>query len=374
MSKFKAPLIVLGVVLFIVIVVGGIKALQFKSMAEAGANASIPPSAVSVFAAEKQQWSNSIRAIGTVRADEGITVMAELAGRVESIHFKSGDSVNAGDLLLKQDSSSERAMLKAAEAQLRLAQYNFKQVNELRRKNTVSESQYETAKQDLDAAQANVQNLASAVAKKEIRASFSGRLGIREVDIGEDLRAGSAIVDLYSHNNLKVDFPVPQRWLAQVQPGQAVSVNMIENKDANVAGSISAVGAAVDEITRNIDVQATLENVDGQLLPGMAVEVRVALPEREEFLVVPSTAVIYAPYGDTVFLIEENKDSGQLQARQQFIQIIARRGDFVAIGKGLNVGDKVASAGAFKLFNGQPVIITDNEEAEYSLNPQPQDS
>ncbi|WP_370978812.1 efflux RND transporter periplasmic adaptor subunit [Agaribacterium sp. ZY112] len=374
MKKLKAPLIALGVVFAIVLIIGSIKALQFKSMAESQENFTAPAIAVSVFEAEEQAWAKSLNAVGTVHANEGITVMAELAGRVESIHFNSGDQVKAGDLLLKQVRGNEQAMLKSAEAQLRLANYNFEQVKKLRKNNSVSESAYEVAKKDLDAAKADVQNLESSLKKKQIRARFSGVLGIRKVDLGQDLQAGTPIVDLYSHNNLQVDFPIPQRWLAQVKPGQAVSVNMIELKEQQVNGTITAVGAAVNEVTRNLEVQATLEDTQGKLLPGMAVEVHIDLPERSNYLVVPSTAIIYAPYGDTVFVIEENTDTGQLQARQQFVQIAARRGDYVAIAQGLTLGEKVASAGAFKLFNGQAVFITDNQEVSYSLNPEPEDS
>lgn len=372
MKQFKAPLLAVGVVLGIVIIIGSIKVLQFGAMASM--DFTPPPTAISVYSAEEQQWPSSIKAIGTVRSAEGITLMAELPGVVESIHFRSGDQVEAGTLLLKQDSGNEEAMLKAAQSQLRLAKYNFDQISKLRSQKTVSENSFQVAQQDLDAANANLQNITSSLDKKQIRARFSGVLGIRKVDLGQDLQGGTPIVDLYSYDNLHVDFTIPQRWLSNVKTGQQVMVNMIENKEQKVTGQINAVGASVNEITRSLEIQAQLNNVDNALLPGMAVEVEIELAEEQTHLVVPSTAIIYAPYGDTVFVIEKNAETGALHARQQFVQIAAHRGDFVAIAQGLKAGEQVASAGAFKLFNGQAVKLSDNLESPYSLNPTPKDS
>ena len=276
--------------------------------------------------------------------------------------------------MVEQESGNEVGLLESAKAQLRLAEYNFSQVAKLRTKNTVSENQYETAKQALDSARANTENLKSNLDKKMIRARFSGRLGIRSVDLGEDLRSGTAIVALHSHEKLKVNFPIPQRWLNRIQTGQTVQVKMIEAEGHEVAGLISAIDSSVNEITRSIQVEAVLDNASGKLFPGMAVDVAVSLPESSQYLVIPSTAIIYAPFGDTVFVVDENKETGQLTARQQFIQIQAQRGDFVAIKAGLKEGERVASAGAFKLFNGQSVTVTQQPEVSYSLSPTPSDS
>lgn len=371
MKKLAAPLIFIAAVLAIIAIVLGIKWSQLPSEGESFMP---PPTAVSVFETQTQTWPSSISAIGTVKADEGIIITAEVPGTVTKIYFNSGDMVKADELLLEQESGNEKAALEAAQAQLRLANYNFGQVSKLRKKNTVSENQYETAKQQLDSAKANVGNIKSSLKKKQIRARFAGRLGIRKVDLGEDLRSGSEIVALHSHEKLKVTFPIPQRWLSRIHAGQQVQAQMIESEGETVSGEITAIDSSVNEVTRNIEVEATLANATGKLYPGMAVDISVSLPETAELLVIPSTAVIYAPFGDTVFVVEKNEDTGQLVARQQFIQIGAQRGDFVAIIKGLNKGDKVASAGAFKLFNGQPVSITEQPEVNYSLNPTPSDS
>ncbi len=373
-ANLNTPLIAISVLTVLVGLIWGIKTVQTNAEQKAAANFAPPPSAVNVFTVEKQNWSRSLSSVGTVRAEEGITVLAEVAGRVENIHFRSGDTVEAGSLLLEQDSGNEFAQLASAKARLRLAESNYERIARLRKQKTVSESQFESAKQELDSAIAEVKDLESSLEKKKIRAPFSGRLGIRKVDLGEDLQVGTPIVALQAHDSLNVNFTIPQRWLSLVQPGLDVHVNMIEIKDTIVSGKINAVGAEVNEITRNIEVQARLENADGALVPGMAVEVRVAIPESREHIVVPSTAVVYAPFGDTVFVVEKNEETGQLHARQQFIKIAQRRGDFVSIEAGLSGGERVASSGAFKLFNGQNVVISDQEETVYSLNPQPNDT
>ncbi len=374
MKTLNAPLLSIVLLLAVLAAVGGTKWLQMRAAASGGGQFAAPPSAVNVFTAELQAWPNTLHAVGSVHADEGITVLAEVPGRVESIHFRSGDFVEKGTLLLTQHSGNESAQLAAAKAQWLLAQSNFNRVSSLRDQKTVSESDFEVARQELASAEAEVRNLESTLDKKTLRARFSGRLGIRKVDLGQDLQIGDEIVALQSHDNLRVNFTMPQRYVRLIKSGLPVEVNMIEDKDTKVIGQVNAVGAEVDMLTRNIEVQATLEASEGTLIPGMAVEVYVQLPEAKERLVVPSTAVVYAPYGDTVFVIEMNEESGQLQARQQFVKVLERRGDFVAIGAGLQAGEQVASAGAFKLYNGQNVMITENPETAYSLNPTPSDS
>lgn len=374
MTKFKGPLLAAGCIFTIVLIIGGIKVAQFSSMAKSGAAFVEPPVSVSAFVTEIQTWPNTIKTVGSVRSEQGITLSAELAGRIEAIYFESGDSVEQGQLLLSQETSSEQAQLDAAEAQLRLAQYNFDRIAKLLKQKTVSENEYEISRQELKAASADVQSLQSNLAKKQIRARFSGIVGIRKVDLGQDLTAGAAIVDLYSYQNLKVDFPIPQRWVNQLKVGQSVQINMIENKDQQVLGHVNAIGVAVNETTRNMEVQATLNDSTHKLLPGMAVEVELNLAQNEEFLVIPAMAVVYAPYGDTVFIIEEDPETNKLIARQQFIQISARQGDFVAVSKGLKANDKIANAGAFKLYNGQSIKVTSQQDPKLSLTPTPSDS
>jgi membrane fusion protein (multidrug efflux system) len=367
MSKLKGPLTVFASVIVVVIGLASIKALQFNAMAEASLSAN-PSPAVTSYVVDRKDWQSYFDTVGTVRSDEGITVSAELSGRVQSINFQSGDEVKAGALLLTQDDSNEAARLKAAQAQLRLAKYNFEQVSRLRSQNTVSENEFETIKQALDSAEANVLNIESDVSKKRIVAPFDGVLGIRKVDLGEDLQEGSKIVDLYSHKNLKIDFTVPQTWINKVQVGNQVEINLIEQTQPVYTGKINAIGSAIDETTRSIEVQASIDSKTDSLLPGMAVEIRIVATESESALTIPAQSIIYAPYGDTVFVIDED-ESGILRVKQQFIQISKRRGDFVSVSSGLEAGQRVVHAGAFKLFPGQTVKISDLSDGPLTFSP-----
>lgn len=359
-------------ILVITAFVGGIK--YFQTAKQKDTSFIPPPTAVNVSVVEKQQWTTSLNSVGTVYAEEGMTIAAEVVGRVTGIHFVSGDYVESGALLLSQDSGNEHALLQSAKAQLRLAESTFARTERLRAQGTVSISSMEEAQQELDSARAHVQNLETTLSKKRIKAPFSGRLGIRRVDQGEDLAVGDAIVELHTQDRLKVNFTLPQRWFSQLKKGLTVDVNMLEEKDQSVLGEINAIASKVNELTRSIEVQAYLDNAEGKLLPGMAVEVRVVLPEKKEHLVIPATAILYAPFGDSVFITEMNDEKKQLVARQQFIRISDRRGDFVAVSEGLSEGDQVVSAGAFKLFSGQAVIISEKPETAYSLDPSPSDS
>jgi membrane fusion protein (multidrug efflux system) len=320
-----------------------------------------------------QSWPNVYTAMGTVEADEGITIAAEVAGKVQRIAFKSGEQVKAGEILLEQESSNERAQLSAAEARLRLAQSSHERLLQLRQKNTVSQSELDTAVQQMESALGDADNLKATLAKKVVRAPFSGRLGIRQVDMGQDLQVGAAIVSLQATNRVRVNFPVPQHWLVKMDSGLDVEVHIGDGSENTVNGVITAIGAEINATTRNAMVQSSLDNASYQLIPGMAVETRVTLTDPQPVLVVPTTAVIYAPFGDTVFVIEED-DAGNLKARQQFVRLGKARGDFVEIADGLKEGEVVASAGAFKLFNGQSVVVSDIATPEYQLEPKPTDS
>ncbi|HTF84408.1 MAG TPA: efflux RND transporter periplasmic adaptor subunit [Cellvibrio sp.] len=373
MSKVKSIGIAVATLFCIFIIIAGIKISQFAAMAEAGESFVPPPESVSTFAAEMQEWPNIYTAVGTVEADEGITIAAEVPGKVQRIAFSSGEYVKAGEVLVEQESSNERAQLNAATARLRLAQANHERLLQLRQKNTVSQSELDTAVQQLESAQGDVDDLTATLAKKVVRAPFAGRLGIRQVDLGQDLQVGASIVSLQATNRVRVNFPVPQHWLVRMGKGLDVEVRVGDGSDVMVKGVVTAIGAEINHVTRNATVQSSLENADNKLIPGMAVETRVILTDPEPVLAVPSTSVIYAPFGDTVFVVEED-ESGKLKARQQFVRLGKARGDFVEIADGLKEGDVIVSAGAFKLFNGQSVVVSDIAAPEYKLEPTPADS
>jgi membrane fusion protein (multidrug efflux system) len=374
MSKVKSSIIAAASLFGVFIVVAGIKATQVMAMIEAGKNTPAPSETVSTFTAEVQHWPNTYTAMGTVEASEGIMITAEVAGKVKEIRFKSGEQVKKGTVILVQESGNEQAQLSAAEARLRLAKSNHERLVELRKRNTVSQSELDTAIQQMESALGDVGDLKTTLEKKLVRAPFDGRLGIRQVDLGEDLQVGSEIVSLQATNSVRVNFPVPQFWLVQMNRGLPVEVNVGDGSDSTMKGQITAIGAEISTTTRNAIVQSYLNNDKNQLIPGMAVETKVTLSDPQEVLAIPATAVIYAPFGDTVFVIEPGEKEGTFKARQQFVRLGKARGDFIEIVDGLKSGDVVASAGAFKLLNGQAVTVSAMPTPEYKLNPTPSDS
>lgn len=374
MNNAKSIGIAVASLVGIVVIVVGIKFSQFAAMGQAQASTPPPSETISTFTTEVQMWPNSYTAMGTVEASEGIVITAEVAGKVKEIRFKSGEQVKKGAILVVQESSNERAQLSAAEARLRLAQSTHERLVELRKRNTVSQSELDAAVQQMESAKGDVGDLKATLEKKIVRAPFDGRLGIRQVDLGEDLRVGGEIVSLQATNSVRVNFPVPQFWLVQMSRGLPVEVNVGDGSAATITGEITAIGAEISSVTRSAIVQSYLQNEKSQLIPGMAVETKVTLSDPQEVLAVPSTAVIYAPFGDTVFVIEAGEKAGTFKARQQFVRLGKTRGDFVEIVDGLKVGDVVASAGAFKLLNGQAVTIGTLPTPEFKLEPTPADS
>jgi membrane fusion protein, multidrug efflux system len=352
--------------------IAGIKFSQFAAMGSAEGFFAQPPESVSVFTVAEQQWPNEFTAIGTVEADEGITIAAEVQGKVKRILFKSGATVAAGTLLLEQEASNEQAQLGAAQARYNLAASTFERLKALRRNNTASQSELDTAEQQWLSAQGELENLQATLAKKVVRAPFAGRLGLRLVDAGQDLQVGTPIVSLQATERVRVNMPVPQFWLSKFSNGLPVEVLAGDGSARVFNGVITAIGVEIDPVTRNATVQLSTENSGGALIPGMAVTTKVTLSEPETVLAVPSASVIYAPYGDTVFVIETNEQN-QPVARQQFVKLGKARGDYVAIDSGLAVGQQVVSAGAFKLMNGAVVSISDMAMPALSLTPEPAD-
>jgi membrane fusion protein (multidrug efflux system) len=374
MNNAKSIGIAVASLVGIVAIAAGIKITQFSAMGQAQASTPPPSETVSTFTTEVQKWPNSYTAMGTVEASEGIVITAEVAGKVKEIRFKSGEQVKKGTVILVQESGNEQAQLSAAEARLRLAHSNHERLVELHKRNTVSRSDLDTAVQQMGSALGDVNDLKATLDKKLVRAPFDGRLGIRQVDLGEDLQVGGEIVSLQATNSVRVNFPVPQFWLVQMTRGLPVEVNVGDGSESTISGEITAIGAEINAVTRNAIVQSYLQNENSLLIPGMAVETEVTLSDPQEVLAVPSTAIIYAPFGDTVFVIEAGEKEGTFKARQQFVRLGKARGDFVEIVDGLKAGDVVASAGAFKLLNGQAVTVSALPTPEFKLEPTPADS
>jgi membrane fusion protein (multidrug efflux system) len=307
-----------------------------------------------------------------------VTITAELTGKVVHIAFEPGTRVQAGDLLLQQDTSSEAAQLRAAEASVALAKLNLERYSKLLAGRTIAQSQYDNANAQYKEGVARADAIRAVIAKKTIRAPFAGRLGVRLVNLGQILNEGQPIVSLQALDPIFVNFFLPQNQLSQVKPGLAVRLTNDAFPGQAIEGKITAINPQVDAATRNIQIQATVSNPQERLRPGMFVNVDVVLPAKEEVLAIPTTAVLYAPYSDSVFVVEEKQNEKTRKAdkvvRQQIVQLGPKQGDFVAVVSGLQEGDAVVSTGVFKLRNGQAVVVDNTLAPEFKLAPKPEDN
>ncbi|WP_414660252.1 efflux RND transporter periplasmic adaptor subunit [Horticoccus sp. 23ND18S-11] len=370
-------LTVIGLVL-IVLALGGTKILQFKSMGAAGAAYSPPPEIVTASPVVEQAWEKILTATGSVAAVQGVTVGAEMAGKVEKIAFVAGATVAAGDLLVQLDVSNELAQLRSAEAASDLAKLNLDRAKSLREKDSNSAADLDIANAQAKQAAAAADSLRAIIAKKTIRAPFAGRLGLRLVNLGQILKDGEAITTLQTMDPIYVNFSLPQQRLSAISVGDTVRVASNALADELIAGKITAIAPEVDPATRNVRVQATLGNSAERLRPGMFATVTIVLPEKSTNLIIPATAILYAPYGDSVFVVDEKKNekSGAMEKvlRQQFIRLGPARGDFVTVETGLKVGETVVTTGAFKLRPGMAVVIDNKLAPDAKLAPKPDNS
>jgi len=373
-SKRKPVLIAIGVVLLVVLVLGGIKAAQIRTMIAAG-EAYVPPAqAVTTAEVRKVRWSTELTAVGTLVAVQGVTVSTEVPGTVKEIAFESGEMVEKGDLLVRLDTSTERAQLAAAVSAAKLADAELRRRKNLPPAGAVSQAEVDATAARATQAAADVANVKSIIAKKTIRAPFSGRLGIRRVNLGQVLQPGAPIVSLQSSDPIYAEFSLPQQALAQIQAGQSVAVVTDVFPGEAWDGTVEVVDVEVDSNTRNFRVRALVRNPDGKLRPGMFVDVRVRGPEPRDLLVIPASAVLFAPYGDSVYITKERtNEAGETHetVEQVFVRLGERRGDLVAVTSGLSPGDVVVSTGAFKLQNGMSVLVRNDLAPDASANPKP---
>ena len=362
----------------VIAVLGGIKALQIHEMILHGEQSVPPPLPVNTAVVQRQSWESLLTSVGSLEAVQGVMVTAELTGKVVYIGFEPGTNVQAGDVLVQQDISSEKAQLRGAEAALELARVNVERMKKLLADETIAQSQYDNASAQFKEAKAQVDNIRAIIGKKTIRAPFAGRLGIRLVNLGQTLNEGDQIVSLQSLNPIFVNFFLPQQELARIRLGFKVQLTTDVLPGEIVEGKITAINSQVDPSTRNIGVQATVANSQEHLRPGMFVKVDVVLPVQDQVLAIPSTAVLYAPYGDSVFVVEEEKSEknghhGKI-VRQQFVRLGEKRGDFVSVVSGLKEGETVVSTGPFKLRNGQAVVVDNTLAPKFQLTPKPEES
>lgn len=374
----KRIFLTLALLLLLTGILAGIKVLQIRRMMGQGALYTPPPVKVTATSVQKATWETLLSAVGSLEAVQGVTVAADLAGKITRVAFQSGDMVSKGDLLIQLDTSSEQAQLPGAEAAVTLTRLNLQRADQLLAERIISPAEHDQAVADFRQAKAQADTIRATIGKKTIRAPFAGRIGIRQVDLGQMLSEGQTIVSLQKLDPIYVNFLLPQQQLDQLRRDLPVRVTSDALPGQTIEGRITAINPEVDSATRNIRIQATLANPDEKLRPGMFVNAAVILPATEEVLTIPGTSVLYAPYSDSVFVIEEQKDekSGETHQvlRQQLVRLGTKKGDFVAVESGLKAGQQVVSTGVFKLRNGQAAIVDNTLAPPFQATPTPENN
>ena len=376
--KGRPVLKVVLAVIVLFLVIAGIKVLQFVTMISAGKKMVPPPTTVTSAEAKKADWQPMLTAIGSVSPVQGAMISAELAGTVTEIKFQSGALVKKGDVLLKMDVSPEEAQLRSATADEELAKNDLDRARDLAARKVISAAEFDAAQSKYAQKKAAMENIQSTIDKKQIRAPFDGTAGIRAVNPGQMVKVGDPLVSLQTMGQVYFDFALPQQQLAEVKQDLAVKVTTDAIPNREFDGKLTAINSSIDPATRNVTLQATLDNPDNVLRAGMFGRIKVLLPKTNPTLFVPATAVSYAPFGNSVFVIEKKKDEKTgvegLLLRQQFIRTGETRGDFVAVTEGLKPGEQVVSTGVFKLRNGMNVVIDNKLAPKAEVAPKPSDS
>jgi len=367
---FKRLLIVL---LALGLLFGGIFGWKYYQAGEQARLAAMPPPPATVAAAKvrQEQWLPYLETVGSLTAVQGIEVTSEVAGQVSAIHFRSGQPVKRGELLLQLDDSVDQADLAGLQAEQYLAQLQFERNARLVKERSVSRAEYDNARANLEAARARVAAKQASITKKAIRAPFDGRLGIRRVDLGQYLPPGAAIVPLQVLHPIYLDATLPERRLAEVSVGQTVEVQVQAYPGEPFAGTLSAINPGIDPASRSVKLRATLDNPDGRLRPGMFAEVRLRLPRIEPVLTLPQTAISYNPYGASVFVIAPQGDQLVVETRQ--VETGEVRDGRVVIVSGVREGEQVVSAGQVKLRSGMAVTIDNRISLDGLDSPAPRE-
>ena len=357
--------IILGIAIVVVafVVLAGIKTMQIRTLIAFGARFTPPPETVASMPAEEANWPNLIPAVGSVSAVQGVIVSPEIAGKVVEIDFESGATVNKGDLLVKLDSASEQAQLRAAQAQVELSKLNIERQRRLRADKTISQSELDQAEAEVKQNEANAEAIQATIDKKNICAPFSGKLGIRLINLGEQLDVGKSIVSLQSIGPVFVDFTLPQQALAHLRTGLKVRVTSDVYPGTNFSGELVAINPDLEVATRSVRLRTKIENADELLRPGMFVHAEVELADQQSVLAIPATAVLSSPDGDSVYVINYQPTNGVTNAvvQQKLIRTGTSHGDFISVEAGLKAGDRVVTAGVFKLRSG--MIVHENNDA-----------
>jgi len=365
---------------------GGIKFAQISSLIKFGKAAEAagpPPEAVGAASAQVLSWEGQLSAVGSVIAERGVSVSNDSAGVVKAIKFDSGDEVKKGQVLVELDSSVERAQLASAAARRDLALLTVNRTRKLAASQTVTAAKVETDEAQLKTAETELSTLAAQIDRKVVHAAFSGRLGMRQVNLGQYLAPGTTLTTLEALDAVFVDFTLPQQTLHDVTVGLPVRItvngNLAAGESFTANGTVAAVDPSIDPTTRSIKVRAAVPNPGQKLRPGMFVDAGVVLPKHASVVAVPQTAVVHASYGDSLFVIEAPKPEDKVApgtaikvVRQQFVRLGEARGDFVAILDGVKEGQQVVTQGAFKLRNGARVLINNSIPQNPQVSPKPE--
>lgn len=362
--------VVINILVFLVLagIVGGAGYYQYvlrpQQEQRGTAGRSLPPTAVVAEAAKAENWVPRLQAIGTVVAVQQIHVASQQTGLVTSLSFTSGDDVKAGTLLVQIDDTVERAQLASTKARLREAQHELDRKQKLLKRGNTTQTAYETALTARDVAQADLERMQTIIAQKSVEAPFDGRLGIREVDVGEYVSAGTKLVSLQQLDPVYVDAPVPERFFGSLAAGETVEAKVDAFPDTNFVGKIDTIDARVDEATRSVLVRAKVANPDNRLLPGMFADVTILVGAPRATVTIPRTAVSYSLSGDSVFVVEDAKqqDAGGTATNvlaQRFVKVGEIRDARLAILDGIKAGELVVTQGQVKLRTGMPVTVED---------------
>ncbi|WP_152208156.1 efflux RND transporter periplasmic adaptor subunit [Marinobacter changyiensis] len=386
-------LVLMGIVIAIPVVLAiiGTKFFQFQAMAEAGAHFQMPPEPVNVLAAREERWQPRVSSVGSVAAIKGTVLSTETDGVVRAINFQPGSVVAEGDVLVQLDTEVEQAQLDAAKVDAQWAQLAYRRARDLSKTRNIAAVELDSAANSVKQTEAQLRYLKAEMNRKTVRAPFEGRLGVVRISVGRFLAKGSPVVSLQSLDPVFVNFSLPQKHLGELKAGLVVEVQADAYPEQSFIGVITALDPDIDLETRNVRVQATLPNPDGQLRPGMFVSLDVVLERARQAVMIPATAVQYGPRGSTVFVVEEepvqeqvegqvgeqvkgNDGEQHLVVRQQPVTLGARRGDFVVVTDGLSGGEQVVSSGVFKLRPGMAVVIDNSLAPEFSLAPNPRNT
>jgi membrane fusion protein (multidrug efflux system) len=373
----KRMFVMLTVTAAFIAALGFVKFRQIQTAIGQAASFQPPPEAVTTIVAAESAWPATLSAIGTVAAVQGVAVSADLPGTVETIGFASGQIVHEGEVLALLDTRQEKAQLAAADAQRELARLNYQRMEGLLAGKVISQAEFDRATADIQQTQARVGEIRAAIERKTIRAPFSGVLGLRQVNLGQYLSAGDPLVTLQSMNPIYVNFGVPQQATSEMRIGRVVRVATGELAGVGFSGRITAIDSVVDVSTRNVQVQATFANPAGKLRPGMFVQTEIVLGSGNQVVALPASAISYAPYGDSVFVVSDLTDPAGKRyrgVRQQFVKLGPARGDQISVVSGVKAGDEVVTSGVFKLRNGAAVQINNKVKPANNLAPRPENS